>query len=381
MKLYKLSSILDRYEALKKLDVTAAGITILKDKMGCELYLIKGLKTPAANILKQDALSIGADLAVPKDTIECKRAHVDVLLIATQTQIKKLSKKELAQPFGLKGVAQELQRYAQESTKELKIMGVINANSDSFYEGSRFHGESALMMIEQMIGEGADIIDIGGVSSRPGSEAVSAREELERVQAIIDTIYAKKLYEKVRFSIDSYAPKVVSYALERGFTIVNDITGLADDDVVKLAGEYRATAVIMHMQGRPQTMQNDPIYANVLGDIADFFEERVAKARSYGIDEIVLDVGIGFGKTLEHNLMLVKHLGHFKKFGCELLVGASRKSMIDAIVPSAPHERLPGTLALHLESYKNGASIIRCHDVREHYQAFQVQHALDRTLF
>jgi dihydropteroate synthase len=228
-----------------------------------------------------------------------------------------------------------------------------------------------------MIEDGANIIDIGAVSSRPGSIAVEEKIELERVKDIVDTIYTNKYYEKVDFSTDSYSPLVIDYVLNKGFKIVNDITGLQNDEVCKIASKYDAQVVIMHMQNDPTSMQNEPFYENVILEIDDFFKERIEKAHSFGIKDIVLDVGIGFGKTLEHNLLLLKNLEHFKHFGYELLIGASRKSMINMITTSAIEDRLSGTLAIHLESIRNGASIIRCHDVKEHHQAIKVFEAIN----
>ncbi|HHS92950.1 MAG TPA: dihydropteroate synthase, partial [Campylobacterales bacterium] len=300
------------------------------------------------------------------------------LLIGTRTHIETLAKKELAQPFGLKGLAQELQNFLKPKTYPTKIMGVINANDDSFFAGSRFVQKEAVEKIKEMIAEGASIIDIGAVSSRPNAEVVSETEELARVQAICDAIKNEKLYEQASFSIDSYTPIVVEYALKSGFNVVNDITGASNDEVIKLAVDYGAKLCIMHMQGTPQTMQNNPVYEDVMVEVSAFFEERIAKCEALGLqrDNILLDVGIGFGKTLEHNLMLIKNMGHFQKFGCEILVGASRKSMIDKIIPSPTQERLPGTLAIHLKAVSVGASVVRCHDVKEHLQALAVWEAL-----
>lgn len=257
-----------------------------------------------------------------------------------------------------------------------KIMGVLNANEDSFNKNSRFNPSQAAQRIEQMIEDGADIIDIGAVSSRPGSLPVSEDIELGRIKDIVNTIYENKYYEKVDFSIDSYAPKVIDFVLNKGFNIVNDITGLANDEVCKIASKYNASVVIMHMQNDPLNMQNDPYYENVILDIDNYFTNQVSKAKSFGIKEIILDVGIGFGKTLEHNLDLLNKLNYFEHFGCELLIGASRKSMIDKIYPSSVEERLPGTIAIHLKAIENGASIIRCHDVKEHKQAISVLEAI-----
>jgi len=256
-------------------------------------------------------------------------------------------------------------------------MGIINANDDSFFENSRFSGVDAISKINDMILNGAKIIDIGGVSSRPGSLAISKEEELNRIKPICDVIRDQKLHEKVVFSIDSYTPSVIEYALKSGFTIVNDITGLIDDEVAKITAKYDATIVIMHMQGKPNDMQVNPSYTNVIEEVNNFFNTQIRKANNFGINNIILDVGIGFGKTLEHNLLLLKNMNHFSHFGYEVLIGASRKSMIDKIVPANIEDRLSGTLAIHLDSVQRGASIVRCHDVKEHYQAIKVQEAIN----
>ncbi|MDY0195366.1 MAG: dihydropteroate synthase, partial [Sulfurovaceae bacterium] len=186
------------------------------------------------------------------------------------------------------------------------------------------------------------------------------------------------LYEKAIFSIDSYTPSVVEYALESGFKIVNDITGANDDSLIELAVKYDAKLCVMHMQGTPQTMQQKPIYSDVMSEVNDFFEARIAKCEALGLarENIIIDVGIGFGKALEHNATLIKNMRHFTRFGCQILAGASRKSMIDKIIPTPMEERLAGTLAIHLKALENGASIIRCHDVKEHKQAIEVYKTL-----
>lgn len=380
MQVERVSSAIDAKTYLQALGVDSGGVGIMADKARHYIFMIRNLHVGAANILKQDALSIGADLAVPRGTVTAQHAHVDAMLIVTHRQLGELSRKELAQPFGLKALAQELSRHLKaHRPRKPKIMGVLNANEDSFYAASRFKDTAAVKAVEAMLQEGADIIDIGAVSSRPGSAAVPESEELERIRPVIDALYAQKLYEKADFSIDSYAPSVIAYALERGFGIVNDITGLADDEVCRLAAQHDATAVMMHMQGTPQTMQAEPRYEHLLTDITRFFEERLEKAERFGIKEIVLDVGIGFGKTLEHNLALIAHLEHFLLLGRPLLIGASRKSMIDKIVPTPVEERLPGTLAIHLKAVQNGAEIIRTHDVKAHTQALAVAEAIARA--
>ncbi len=376
MNFYKISTN-NPQKLFENIGSDNTGAKIMAKKSNTHLLYIKDLHVGAANILKQDALSIGADLAVPVGTILAKDKYVDAVLIGTTKHFTILSKKELAQPFGLKTLANELKSFTIQPTFPKRIMGVINANDDSFFSESRFKDNDAIKKIESMIEDGADIIDIGGVSSRPGSVSVDENEELLRIKPICDIIKTQSLYEKVIFSIDSYTPSVVEYALQSGFKIVNDITGLQNDEVAKLVAKYDATIVIMHMKGTPKDMQNNPVYNDIMCEVDDFFKERIQKAKDFGIENIILDVGIGFGKNLEHNLTLLKNMEHFTHFGCEVLVAASRKSMIDKITPTKVEDRLPGTITIHLDSLNKGASIVRCHDVKEHQQAIKIQDAIN----
>jgi dihydropteroate synthase len=374
MYVYQLGEIKDKKEALKSLGVESGGVRIMAEKMELLYFYIKDLKTPAANILKQDALSIGADLAVPSGVILCAKSHYDCILIGTRKHIGILSKKELAQPFGLKSLANSLKDFLAIPKHDIQIMAVINANNDSFFEGSRFVSDDAIQEIKKKIEEGASIIDIGAVSSRPNASVVSEQEELARIKPICDAILKQKLYEKSIFSIDSYTPKVIEYALKSGFTLINDITGASNEAIIQLAIKYKVKLCIMHMQGSPQNMQDNPKYDDIMLEVSQFFENRIAKCEALGLQRqaLILDVGIGFGKTLEHNISLIKNMAHFKVFACEVLVGASRKSLIDKIIPTPIEERLAGTLSIHLKAVENGASIIRCHDIKEHIQALKV---------
>ena len=379
---YRLGEPRERKRVLEALSVERGGVKIMAEKMETLWIMIRDLRTPAANILKQDALSIGAELAVPGGVITCETERVDALLIATRAQLKTLSRKELAQPFGLKKLAKELKTFLKEEAEPVRIMGVLNANEDSFYAGSRFVGEAAVKRIGTMMEEGAQIIDIGGVSSRPGSEPVPVEVELSRVKPLCDAVRKHRLHERALFSIDSYTPEVVEYALQSGFGLVNDITGAWDERIIDLAVEHGAQLCIMHMQGTPRTMQQNPTYDDVTAEVDAFFAERIARCEARGLERerIILDVGIGFGKSLEHNLTLLRNHRNFLRHGCELLIGASRKSMIDRISPSPTEARLPGTLAIHLKAVENGATIVRCHDVAEHRQALAVWEAMNTAL-
>lgn len=378
MDIYQLGNMKDKKAALQSLGVKSEGVEIMSKKMELLFFYLKDLKTPAVNILKQDALSVGAELAVPGGTILYEKPVYDCILIGTKKHIEILSHKELRQPFGLKTIAKELKKFLSSKTYPVQIMGIVNLNDDSFFEGSRFVAQDALLECKKMIRQGAQMIDVGPVSSRPGSLEVSEEEELRRIRPFCDALKQEELYKKAVFSIDSYTPSVVEYALQSGFSFINDITGAANEALIRLALKYKAKLCIMHMKGAPKTMQKNPYYEDVMVEVSNFFEERIAKCEALGLtrEDLILDVGIGFGKSLEHNLMLLKNLAHFKKFGCELLIGASRKSMIDHIIPAPIKERLPGTLAIHLKAMENGASIIRCHDVAEHQQALKVFEAM-----
>jgi len=377
MNIYRVGTLQSK-KYLKELGVKGAGIDIMSKKMELYFFKINDMRTPALNILKQDALSIGAEVAVPSGVVTHENSHYDALLIANKKQIEILAQKEMAQPFGLKDFALQLKAYLNTKSFPPKIMGVINVNNDSFYMGSRFQSKQALHKIMEMIEQGADIIDIGAVSTRPNAPLVSIEEEFKRIVPICDAIQKERLYEKVSFSIDSTSIKVIRYALYSGFTIINDITGASNQEIIELAHLHKAKLCIMHMQGTPQTMQENPQYIDVVAQISEFFERRIEICENFGLsrENIILDVGIGFGKRLEHNIELIKNMQEFQKFGCEILIGASRKSMIDHIIPTPIEERLAGTLTIHLKALDNGANILRCHDVAQHKQALEVYKAI-----
>lgn len=376
MTVVRLSGCTDLTPLLEAMDVDRGGVAIMARKGEIVPLLVRGLCAAAANILKQDALAVGADAATPRGVVVGERKRFDVLVLATPRQLARLAKKERAQPFGLADIGRQMAAFLDEKHFALRLMGVLNINDDSFFAGSRADAATLLARIDAMIAAGADVIDIGAVSSRPGSRYPGVEEELARLRPVADLLYREKVYERVTLSIDAFEPAVVAYAVERGFGMVNDITGLSHDETIRIAAANGVQAVMMHMEGTPRTMQADPVYEDVILAVDAFFEQRLARASDLGLSDVVLDVGIGFGKTLAHNLSLIRHLRHFARFGRPILVGASRKSMIDAIVPSTVEERLPGTLAIHLEAVRNGASIIRVHDVAEHRQALAVWQAL-----
>ncbi len=259
-----------------------------------------------------------------------------------------------------------------------KIMGVINCTPDSFYAGSRASSLiEAKAMIEKMVDDGVDILDIGGRSSRPGSEEISEEEEIQRVAEII--AFVAKTYPSVWMSIDTTKSTVAQYAVEHGCRIVNDISaGDMDPLMIEKVAQMKVPFVCMHMQGTPDTMQNNPTYHHIADDIFSFFTQKIELLASRGIEQTIIDPGFGFGKTIEHNYQLMRDLDRFNSFKKPLLVGVSRKSMIYKLLNSSPEESLNGSIALNMYALMKGANILRVHDVKpakEIIAIFQQLHA------
>ena len=376
MKFYRINENSDFDAICKRIAPSVGGLKLMSKKSHINFIFIDDIGSPAANILKQDALSAGAELVTNKDTIFGREERSSALLMGTDAQFEILSKKEKMQDFGLKNLADFLNQNFKKP-REAQIMGVLNINEDSFNAASRVDAKNAVSRIETMIEEEACYIDIGGVSSRPGSEYCGREEEFRRIERVVAEIYRLNLHERAKFSLDSFDEYCLEYALDRGFAMINDIT--ANVNLASLAARYDAEFCMMHMQNDPKTMQLAPHYEDLLGEMDAFFADKIAKASELGAKKLVLDVGIGFGKTAEQNLLLIKHLGHFLHFGYPLLVGASRKSVINFYSPSEVSQRLPGSLYLHLKAYENGAAIIRTHDVAEHAQMFALQNAMNEV--
>ena len=372
MRVYKLNNDSDFGQICHFIAPHKSGAKIMEQKANLNFILIKDIKAVAVNILKQDALSIGAELVSSGEAIFGGEKLENALLIATDKQIAILAKKELAQDFGLKNLARFLSN-SFAKPKNCEIMAVLNFNQDSFNPASRVSVSDTIFKIESLIEQGVDYIDIGMVSSRPGSEYIGAKAEFERVKPVVDLIYENKLYERAEFSLDSFDFDCLEYALERGFGFVNDIS--ADPNLAFLAGKYGAKYCLMHKNGDPKTMQIGVKDSDILSVVSEFFAQKLELIKDCKASEIYLDVGIGFGKTSRDNMALIKHLEHFLSFGYPLLVGASRKSIIDYYSPSSVDERLPGSLYLHQKAVENGATIIRTHDPKEHIQMLRLHNA------
>lgn len=259
------------------------------------------------------------------------------------------------------------------------VMGILNITPDSFSDGGQFGSlEKATEQALRMVEEGADIIDIGGESSRPGAMPVSAEEEIKRVIPLIKAI---RQISEIPISIDTYKAKTAQMALEAGADIVNDIAALRfDEAMAEVVSDYDVPLIMMHMLGTPQNMQENPSYLNCIREISEFFETQIDHASSLGIKEerIILDPGLGFGKRLEDNLEILARLSEFKSLGRPILVGSSRKSFINMISPStkSAQERLGGSIASALIALQNGADILRVHDVYETVEAVATARAI-----
>jgi dihydropteroate synthase len=377
-----VTSLPEAEDCLKKIGVEPYGIASMGTKMSHLNLLIEGLKPKVANIIKQEMLSLGGDAAVSRGSVDCSIEKTDVLIMGTGKQVLRFIEKVALQPFGLKAIAFDLRELLRNLSKEsfqLKtprraielarrtlIMGVINATPDSFSDGGTINSEEeGLRQAMKLLGEGADILDVGGESSRPGAKPVSLREELRRVVPLIRRIARET---GIPVSIDTTKAEVARQAIDAGAEIINDITALRGDGrMARVAASAGVPVILMHMRGTPSTMQKEDLaYGSLIGEIRDFLEDRIEKASSSGIqtDNLIIDPGIGFGKNVDDNLRLLHHLGEFKALGRPICVGVSRKHFTGKITGvTRPAERIEGTAAAVTAAILNGANIIRVHDV------------------
>ncbi len=258
-----------------------------------------------------------------------------------------------------------------------QVMGIINVTPDSFYAGSRqTQTDAILRQAEKMLAEGADILDIGGQSSRPGSVIISKEEEMLRVLPAIEQIYNR--FPEAVISIDTFYADVARSCVQAGAGMVNDISaGNMDAAMLKTVGVLQVPYIAMHMKGKPDTMQREPVYDNILKEITDFFIAKIDECKKAGIRDIIIDPGFGFGKNIRHNFELLRHLTVFKIFNCPLLMGISRKSTIYKTLAITADEALNGTAVLNTVGLLKGANILRVHDVKEAKEAVQLISAMN----
>ncbi len=367
---------------LRKIGVHEDAIEIMLPKLFHSNIKLKSVSPQDAIILKQEMLALGGDVAISAKALPPYAEEADVLLIGSKKQIRKLAEKLKKQYSRLKNIGEEIIQIINnlEKMPEIKIgnknfefgkrtyiMGILNVTPDSYFDGGKyFEFEKAVERAKQMEKERADIIDVGGESTRPFSEPVDEEEEMRRVLPVIEEI---KSEIKIPISIDTYKPKVAEKAIEKGADMINDIFALRNEGMTEVVKEYDVPVCIMHMKGTPKNMQVKPYYDDVVEEIFYFLKERIEFAVSKGIDEskIIIDPGIGFGKRtgkdIEDNCEIIFRLYELKSLGKPILVGISRKTFIGNILQAGVEERLEGSLGAEAIAVANGADIIRCHDI------------------
>ncbi|MDP3041354.1 MAG: dihydropteroate synthase [Candidatus Omnitrophota bacterium] len=399
MRIFQFSCSEEVRKIMREIGVDPYGIKIMLAKASTFLIRANAINNIAANILKQEMLSLGADAAIARGALTGKTKKTDVLLIGELTQFVALANKLKIQPFGLQKLAEELDENIKNFTKKdfvlslrkgylnlskkTQIMGIINLTPDSFSDDGLYrklsnnYPDLALKKARALVADGANIIDLGGQSSRPGAKNISVKEELCRTIPVVKLL-AKKINTPI--SIDTAKPEVAKAALDAGAQIINDICGLRDKRMIKVAARYKAAVVIMHMLGKPANMQKIIAYESLIEDITAYLKDAIASAQAGGIrpDKIIIDPGIGFGKTPVHNLKIIKHLADFKALGKPMLIGPSRKSFIGEVLKSNSQSRINGTLAACVMAAERGVNIVRVHDVKEVSQSLKMAEAVKK---
>ncbi|MBC7292649.1 MAG: dihydropteroate synthase [Thermoleophilia bacterium] len=371
--------------------VSAGGMDIMDRKALFRVVRVQGIDPRAANILKQEMLSRGGEVATSREALELGGKKADCLLMGTLTQFERLLPKLKAQPFGLRALAVSIETALRNYDTPIPLgptgldfsnppllMGVLNVTPDSFSDGGSFPTvEAAVQAAMTMVGEGAALVDVGGESTRPGADPLPEDEELRRVLPVVRAL-APALPGKI--SVDTYKAAVAAQALEAGAYMINDISALRmDPEMVAVVRDAACPVILMHMQGQPKNMQEAPHYEDVVREVYNFFVERLNWAVDQGLREenLLIDPGIGFGKTSEHNLLLLRHLASFRCLGRPVVVGASRKRFLGEILGLAePRARDYATAFTTVLAACQGAHVVRVHQVSLNRDAARVARAV-----
>ena len=367
---------------MRGIDCDPYGIEAMLPKMLHLNVLLEGIKCNVANIIKQEMLSVGGDAAVSRAAVSCSVMETDCVIMGTTKQIQRLSDKISIQPLGLSIISKAIKELLANVSKDMFIlktcrreivlgdktwiMGILNVTPDSFSDGGVFKDtDDAVEYGLKMMDEGADIIDIGGESSRPGAGPVTLEEEIARVIPVIKGLERRI---KIPLSIDTTKAEVARIAVESGADIVNDISAMTfDRRMGNMVADTGAAIILMHMRGTPEDMQKgDLSYRSLRGDIIAFLEDKKEKAEIAGIspENIMIDPGIGFGKTWQDSMRLLKYLSEFRVMGRPIVTGPSRKAFIGKITGGGPTERMEGTAAAVTAAIMNGTNVVRVHDVK-----------------
>lgn len=393
----------DLASELRLIGVGDVGLHRMLHKVRCYALKLSGVGAPLAHVLKEVFLSTGGDVAVSREIMTYEIGRTDAILIGTRKHFSLathslLDETELGGPEVAAEIDAAIAAYEagpvtpgpdalpdskarwmfEQMQNRTLVMGILNVTPDSFSDGGRFldHGaaiERGLRMVE----EGADIIDVGGESTRPGSEPVPAEDEIDRVVPVIREL-AKRTDRPI--SIDTCKSLTAEVALDAGAGIINDISGMAFDQRMRtLAAERRCPVILMHIKGTPRDMQQNPTYEDVMGEVTEYLRQRMVDAVEAGVDEraMIVDPGIGFGKDVEHNITILRRLRELRSLGRPVLVGVSRKATIGHLLGGLPpEERVEGTAAAVALSIASGVSIVRVHDVKEMVRVAKISDAI-----
>ncbi len=388
-----IRSVDEALREMAEVGVDPAGMRLMAGKALHLNLKLEGISPRTSNLLKQEMLSIGGDAAVDRRGLDCSTDLTDTILMGTRHQIENLTSRLKLDPE-LQVLGRSLEEALQNVSKvhhtlrcrkrtftlgeKTLVMGVLNVTPDSFSDGGLYLDKGqAVARGLKMVEEGADFIDVGGESTRPGSKPLSLDEELRRVVPVVESLARETT---VPVSIDTYKSAVAREAIQAGAQMINDISGLhLDPDLAEVAAKEGVPISLMHMRGTPETMQSNIHYESLFSEILRSLGESVERAERAGVDpeQIIVDPGIGFGKTKEHNLLILRQLSEFRILGKPLLLGTSRKSFIGKVLGTDEvTDRLEGTLASVAIGVFNGAHIVRCHDVREATRAVALADAI-----
>lgn len=392
--LYRINSLALARE-LRLVGVSEPGMEIMLKKASIDALKVLKVRIPAANIIKQEMLATGGDCAVSAATILGSGEYEDVILLGQEKHYRTLLYKlKNMSYFGLAGIAEDLEKYLADLSSpkttllrdgriitydKMAVMGIINLTPDSFYEGSRRQGQDAVLaQAEAMLAHGADILDFGGESTRPGSDSVSAEEERRRVLPAVKAV--KERFPESIISVDTYRAALAEECLDAGADIINDISaGEGDPEMFPLVVKSGAPIILMHKKGLPKNMQEQCEYGDVVKEVTEYLFERaeLLAAQGVGADKIVLDPGIGFAKNDRQNMELMQNIDSLAGSQYPVLMAASRKSTIGRVLGDIPaEERLEGTLAVTASALYGGADMVRVHDVLSNVRFIRMLEAI-----
>ena len=381
-----------RYE-LKNIGVHQASIETFMNKSAILPLKVLKVRTPAANIIKQEMLACGGDCAIHAGCVVCAQDHSDILLLGTKKHYRLLLQKMAMMPyFGLPKIKEELQLFLENAPLKtiladnrvleydhVVVMGILNITPDSFYADSRVRViDEVINRAGQMLRDGAEILDIGGESTRPGSDSINPQEEIARIVPVVEAL--RKEYPQSILSIDTYHAETAEATLASGADIINDISAMEyDEKMIDVVVKNNAPVILMHMRGTPKNMQQNTEYGNVVEEVSKYLKERAEMLRGHNLpkEKIILDPGIGFAKNVDQNLKLMQGLSEMTGSDYPVLLAASRKSTIGKVLGDIPPEaRLAGTIATSCQAVYAGANMVRVHDVKENIQAIRMLEAI-----